>query len=83
MSWLVYLVECADGTLYCGTTTDLEKRVAAHNAGTGARYTAGRAPVRVLWSEPCADRGAALRRELAVKRMSRARKLALVAHLRP
>lgn len=78
MPWLVYLLECADGTLYCGTTNDLERRVAMHNAGKGARYTSGRAPVRVLWSEACADRGDALRRELAVKRMSRTRKLALM-----
>lgn len=79
MPWLVYLLECADGTLYCGATSDIERRVALHNAGKGARYTSGRAPVRVLWSEVCADRGAALRREYAVKRMSRARKLALRA----
>lgn len=75
--WLVYLIECADGTLYCGVTNDLARRLAAHNAGKGARYTSGRAPVRVVWSEACADRGAALRRELAVKRMTRERKLTL------
>lgn len=78
MTWVVYLVECADGTLYCGTTNDLARRVAMHNAGKGARYTAGRTPVRVVWSEACADRGAALRRELAVKRMTRAGKLGLM-----
>lgn len=75
--WRVYLVECADGTLYCGVTNDLARRVAAHNAGRGARYTSGRAPVRVVWSEACASKGDALRRELAIKRMSRARKLLL------
>lgn len=77
LSWLVYLVECADGSLYCGVTNDLARRLAAHNAGKGARYTRGRAPVRLRWSEAAATRGDALRRERAVKRMARAAKLAL------
>lgn len=79
MAWLVYLLECADGTLYCGATNDLDRRLAAHNAGKGARYTRGRAPVRLVWSEACTDRGAALRREHAVKRMTRTGKLMLRA----
>lgn len=77
MPWLVYLARCADGTLYCGVTTDLEKRIAAHNAGKGAKYTARRRPVRAVWSEPAEDRSAALRREHAVKRLTRREKLAL------
>lgn len=77
-AWWVYLVECADGTLYCGVTSDLERRVAMHNAGNGAKYTAGRAPVRLVWREACATRGDALRREIAVKRMPRAAKDRLV-----
>lgn len=77
MSWFCYLVECADGSLYCGVTNDLAKRVEAHNAGKGARYTSGRRPVKLLWSEACATRGDALRRELAVKALSRAAKLKL------
>lgn len=79
MPWLVYLLRCADGTLYCGVTNDLEKRLAAHNAGKGAKYTAAasRRPVSLVWSEPAADRGAALRRELAVKALPRASKLRL------
>jgi putative endonuclease len=76
--WLCYLVRCADGTLYCGVTNDLGRRLDAHNAGKGARYTAGRRPVRLVWSEPCGTRGDALRRELAVKRLPRERKLLLV-----
>lgn len=75
--WVVYLLECADGTLYTGITTDLEKRVATHNAGKGARYTRGRLPVHPVYSEPCADHGMALRREIAIKRLSAAQKRAL------
>lgn len=75
--WHVYLLECADGTLYCGATNDLARRLAAHDAGKGARYTRGRAPVRLLWSEPHASRGAALRREAQVKALRRAAKLTL------
>lgn len=78
MPWLVYLVECADGTLYCGITNDVERRLAAHNAGHASRYTRSRLPVRLAWSEPASDRGAALRRELAVKAMTRRAKLALM-----
>lgn len=76
--WVVYMLECADGTLYTGITTDLEKRVATHNAGKGARYTRGRLPVRPLYSEPCADHRQALRREIAIKRLSATEKRALI-----
>ena len=78
MSWCVYLLECGDGTLYCGVTNRLDERLAAHAAGRGARYTRGRGPVRLVWREAAESKGAALRREAAVKRLSRARKLALV-----
>lgn len=78
-TWRVYLAECADGTLYCGVATDVARRVAAHNAGKGARYTRGRRPVRLLWSEAQPTRGDALRRELAIKRLPRAAKLRLAA----
>lgn len=77
MTWVVYLVECNDGTLYCGVTNNLERRLAAHNAGKGARYTRGRAPVRLVWSEACASRSDALRREIAIKAMPRSAKLTL------
>ena len=77
MSWFCYLLECADGTLYCGITNDLERRLAEHNAGTGAKYTRSRTPVRLYYQEPCLDRPAALRREAAIKRMDREGKLTL------
>ncbi len=79
MEWRVYLVECSDGTLYTGVTNDLTRRLEQHNTGRGASYTRGRAPVRLIWSEPQPDRPAALRRELAVKRLTRDRKLELAA----
>lgn len=78
MPWHVYLVTCSDDTLYCGVTNDITRRLAAHNAGKGAKYTARRRPVRLVWSEPATDKGAALRREYAVKRLPRSGKLALV-----
>lgn len=73
--WFVYLLSCADGTLYCGVTTDLARRLAEHNAGTAAKYTRARLPVALAASAPCADKGAALRLELAVKKRPRAAKL--------
>lgn len=77
--YFLYLLECADGTLYVGVTNDLAKRERAHNEGRGARYTAGRRPVHVVYSEPHGSRGEAQRREAEVKRWPRARKLALIA----
>ena len=73
-----YILECADGTLYTGWTNDLEKRLAAHNAGQGAKYTRGRGPVRLCYYEVCADKAAALRREAALKRLSHSEKMALI-----
>ena len=75
---LVYILECSDGTLYTGWTVNLSRRLATHNAGRGARYTRTRLPVRVVYAEPQADRPAALRRERALKKLSRTRKLALI-----
>lgn len=75
----VYILRCADGTLYTGYAVDPAQRCAAHNAGRGARYTAGRRPVAVVYTEACASVGEALRREHALKRLSRARKEALIA----
>ena len=79
MSWFVYLVECADGTLYAGSTTDPERREREHNAGVGAKYTRARRPVRLVYREACADKSAALRREAALKRLTKAEKLELAA----
>jgi putative endonuclease len=78
-TWRVYVLRCADGTLYTGATNDLEARLARHAAGKGARYTRARLPVRLVWSERARDRSGALRREAALKRLSRSEKLALVA----
>ena len=76
------MVRCRDGTLYTGATNNLERRVATHNKGRGAAYTRARLPVTLVWSESAADRGAALRREAALKRLSRAEKLRLVGRVR-
>lgn len=81
--WWVYLLCCADGTLYCGVTNDLERRLAAHNSGRGAKYTRPRRPVALVYQEPCPDRSAALRREAALKRLPRAQKLALLSQPTP
>jgi putative endonuclease len=78
-SWFVYLARCADGTLYCGIARDVAERIARHDAGTGAKYTRSRGPLAVLLVRRCRDKGAALRLEYAIKRLPRARKLALVA----
>ena len=84
MAWHVYLARCGDGTLYTGITTDPARREAAHNAGRGASYTRARRPVRLVHLEPVADRGAALRRELAIKRLPRHAKEQLVTRsIRP
>jgi uncharacterized protein (TIGR02453 family) len=79
MPWHVYLARCADGTLYTGVTTDLDARERAHNTGRGGAYTRSRLPVAIVHSETAPDRGAALRRELAIKRLTRGEKEALVA----
>lgn len=76
---VVYMVECADGSLYTGWTNRLSKRIAAHNSGRGAKYTRSRLPVRLVWAEAQPDSSAALRREAAVKRLTRREKLALIA----
>src|SRR5919112_3826587 len=78
MAWHVYVARCGDGTLYTGITTDPARRESAHNAGRGASYTRARRPVRLIHLEPAADRPAALRRELAIKRLTRAEKETLV-----
>ena len=76
--WQVYILRCADGTLYTGSTNDVEKRLAAHNAGRGAKYTRARRPCALVYVEEAADKGAALRREAANKRLTRTQKLRLI-----
>ena len=78
MYW-VYLLQCGDGSLYTGCTNDLVRRLRAHQSGRGAKYTRSRLPVELVYREPAADRSAALRREAAIKAMTRAEKLALLA----
>ena len=74
----VYLLRCADGSLYCGWTTDVERRLAAHRSGTASRYTRSRLPVELALVTAVADRSAALREEARVKRLSRAAKVRLI-----
>ena len=80
--WRVYVLRCADATLYTGVTNDLAARVARHQAGKGARYTRARLPVELVYSERARDRGAALRREAQLKRLSRREKLEVITRAR-
>jgi putative endonuclease len=79
VSAFVYLLRCADGTLYCGWTTDPARRARQHQAGTASRYTRTRRPVELVWSAECADRSDAMREEARIKRLTRAEKRALLA----
>jgi len=74
----VYILACADGTLYPGWTKDPEKRLKAHNEGSASKYTRSRRPVRMVYREEASDKSAALKREREIKRMSRAEKLLLI-----
>lgn len=74
----VYILECADGTYYTGYTTDVERRVEEHNAGTGAKYTRGRTPVEVIHTETYDSQSAAMQREYAIKQLRRPAKEELV-----
>ena len=78
MSWYVYVARCADGSLYCGIARDVSARIAAHDAGKGARYTRGRGPLAVLVVRRCRTQGKALRLEYAIKQLTRPEKEALV-----
>ena len=78
MGWFVYILRCGDGTLYTGMTDDVEKRLAAHRAGKGAKYTRGRGPLELVYTEEQPDKSAALRREIAIKKLSRQEKLCLL-----
>lgn len=76
--WYVYILRCTDGTLYTGSTDDVTRRVAVHNSGKGAKYTRGRTPVEVVYTEECESCSAALKREYAIKQLSRQEKLNLI-----
>lgn len=77
--WVVYIIECADRSLYTGITNDLEQRIAAHETGKGAKYTKHRGPLTLRYTEAAESKGAALRREAAIKSLDRATKLTLIA----
>lgn len=76
--YYVYILRCRDGTLYTGITTNVQKRLAAHNSGKGAKYTRSRLPATLLYQETQPDKSAALKRELAIKKLTRAQKLNLI-----
>ena len=75
--WYVYMLACVDGSLYTGTATDVDRRFTAHKSGRGAKYTRAHPPVAVVYREACGDKGAALRREAAIKKLPRTKKLEL------
>lgn len=76
--WFVYILRCSDGTLYTGMTDDVARRAQVHNAGKGAKYTRSRTPVEVVYSEECESYSAALKREYAIKGLTRQQKLNLI-----
>lgn len=80
--WVVYILECADGTLYTGMTDHLAHRLAAHASGKGAKYTRGRGPLQLCYQERCENKSQALRREYEIKRYTRQMKLDLIAQAR-
>ena len=81
-AWFVYLLRCADASLYTGITTDVIRRCRQHNAGTASRYTRGRRPTKLVYQETTASRSLALQREIAIKAFSRKRKDALIESAR-
>lgn len=76
--YYTYLAKCADGTLYCGFTDDLENREKVHNLGKGAKYTRSRLPVKIVYSEKYETKSEALKRERAIKKLTRAKKEELI-----
>ena len=80
MPWYIYILRCSDGTLYTGMTDNVEKRFAAHAAGKGAKYTRGRGPLELVYSEVCGDHSAALKREIQIKALSREEKQRMIGN---
>ena len=76
--WYLYILQCGDGSLYTGITTDVEKRLEVHRSGKGAKYTRGRSPLELKYREACGTPSDALKRELEIKHLSREEKLALI-----
>lgn len=79
MSAYTYIVECSDGTFYTGWTNDLDSRIASHNSGTGAKYTRGRGPVKLVYHEEHADYRTAQKREYAIKKLTKKQKADLIS----
>lgn len=81
--WKLYILRCGDGTLYTGITVDVANRFAMHQSGKGAKYTRGRGPLELMYTEECGSHSDALQRELAVKRLSRQEKMELIEKQNP
>ena len=78
MVWFVYMLRCSDGSLYTGYTDDVQRRLSVHNSGKGAKYTRSRLPVEVVYREEVPDKSAAMRREAAIKKLTRKQKMLLM-----
>jgi predicted GIY-YIG superfamily endonuclease len=81
-TWKLYILRCGDGTLYTGITTDVEKRLETHRSGKGAKYTRGRGPLELVYSESCGDHSAALKREIEIKMLSRQEKEQIISRIK-
>ena len=79
MSYYVYIVKCSDSSLYCGYTNDIEKRIKTHNNGLGAKYTKSRLPVSLVYLEEAETKSDALKREAAIKKLTKKQKLVLIS----
>ena len=82
-TWKLYILRCGDGSLYTGITTDVEKRFTVHQSGKGAKYTRGRGPLEVVYTEECGDHSAALKRELEIKALTKEQKEILIKTEKP
>lgn len=77
-AWKVYILRCRDDSLYTGIAVDVQSRLKVHQSGKGAKYTRGRGPLELVYTEECGDKSAALKRELEIKALTRAQKLQLI-----
>lgn len=80
-TWKLYILRCGDGSLYTGITTDVEKRLKMHRSGKGAKYTRGRGPLVLVYTEECVDHSAALRRELELKALTKQQKEEMIGNI--
>lgn len=81
MSWIVYILECEDGSLYTGITTDINRRISEHKNGKGAHYTRSHKPLRLVYTESCKNRSDASKREYEIKALSREKKLEMIREI--